>query len=168
MKHLRLKVMYSGGWWNLLMSIAHSDEPSQRNLPGFPRHLQMVSSLFYVRICPNVVLTVEVMTTQIKQPKAIYSKLAISRKPTCTNWIWQRLKTVRRMVQLCSEKKEDVGYALIRDCWQGNVIRANWLWGIKCDRLGVHIWLSFVDLILEAVQKLGKLSVINQALDVCG
>lgn len=72
------------------------------------------------------------------------------------------------MVQLCSEKKEDVGYALIRDCWQGNVIRANWLWGIKCDRLGVHIWLSFVDLILEAVQKLGKLSVINQALDVCG
>ena len=45
---------------------------------------------------------------------------------------------------------------------------ANWMWGIKCDRLGLHIWLSSVDLILEAVQKLGKLSVINQVLDVCG
>ena len=115
MKHLRLKVMYSVGWWNLLMPIAHSDEPSQRILPGFSRHLQMVSSLPYVRMCPNV-------ATQIKQSKAIYSKLAISRKQISINWIWQRLKTVRRMEQLYSEKKEDVGYALIRDCWQGNAI----------------------------------------------
>lgn len=53
MKHLRLKVMYSVGD-EPLMPIAHSDEPSQRNLPGFSRHLQMVSSLSYVRMCPNV------------------------------------------------------------------------------------------------------------------
>lgn len=161
MKHLRLKVMYSVGWWNLLLPIAHSDEPSQRNLPGFSRHLQMVSSLSYVRMCPNV-------ATQIKQSKAIYSKLAISRKPISINWIWQRLKSVRRMEQLYSEKRKMLVMLWLETVGKGMIQWANWMWSIKCDRLGVHICLSSVDLILEAVQKLGKLSVINQVLDVYG
>lgn len=117
---------------------------------------------------PNVVLTVEVMTTQIKQSRAIYSKLAISRKPTSTNWIWQRLKTVRRMVQLYCEKRKMLVMIWLETVGKGMLKWANWMWGIKCDRLGLHIWLSSVDLILEAVQKLGKLSVINQFLSILG
>ena len=97
----------------------------------------------------------EIKTNQMIKAKAIYSELTRARKPDTIACV---LAETQRQAEKWGSFTVGKGKASDMPSTEAAGIRTLSAdqWGISCDWLGVHIWLSLIGPKLEAETKLGK------------
>lgn len=94
-------------------------------------------------------------TNQMRKAKAIYLGLALARKSATVPRV--SAETRRQAEEwgcFIVVKREGCRDTLIGSCWPGEAVGTPTRWGIRCDWLGVHIWLSLISTKLEVGTKI--------------